>query len=165
MSAATQNEREQLRRVNAEYQQILDPLWAYVDQHGLAKLGEHRGAALVRSHASLSRQLDEALEKEAALIVQVERVSLAANGLSEAARQVMTGEMDRSSIDVERRKLEDVLAEAPTTALARRDFVNQVEALTEVALLVGAGGSIEEISEYLSHALGLLQQQIEELTK
>lgn len=67
MSAAIQNEVERLRRVNAEYGELMRPLWEYVDQNGLAKLGEGRVAAIIRSHASLNKQLDEALERETAL--------------------------------------------------------------------------------------------------
>lgn len=70
---------------------------------------------------------DAALEREQALAAHVERLSLAANHIEEAARQVMTGEMERSSIDVERRRLADALSATPAASLTRRDLIKQAE--------------------------------------
>ena len=58
MSAATQNEMDRLKRVNREQQLLLDQVWKYVDQQGLAQLGQSRVMALIEAHRQVAAERD-----------------------------------------------------------------------------------------------------------
>ncbi|MFW6345837.1 MAG: hypothetical protein ACOC0M_05865 [Halomonas sp.] len=65
MSAATQNEMERLERVNREQQLLLDQVWKYVDQQGLAKLGQSKTMALIGAHQqAVGERVDAQRDRE-----------------------------------------------------------------------------------------------------
>lgn len=56
MNASTQNEMERLVRVNREQQTLLDQIYQYVDEQGLAKLGQSRVKALIEAHKRAEKE-------------------------------------------------------------------------------------------------------------
>ncbi|MGM0927570.1 MAG: hypothetical protein ACQEXC_14285 [Pseudomonadota bacterium] len=104
MSAAIQNEMERLERVNKEQWQLLDLIHQYVDEHGLAKLGQSRVRAMIEAH----RQLVEEHDALAAHVESVQQTAATIRGYSlpHAGRCLAM--------------LMDAVEEASTTSLARR---------------------------------------------
>jgi len=131
MSAATQNEMERLERVNREHQQLLDQVWKYVDQQGLAQLGQSRVMALIEAHRQVAAESD-------ALAAHVERLHMAWVDAKRCVSVVAFPALYRveqyqhlAKRSIE--KLESVVSDTPTTSLARLKAQAKAEAFENLA--------------------------------
>ena len=117
MSAATQNEMERLERVNREHQQLLDQVWKYVDQQGLAQLGQSRVMALIEAHRQVAAESDalaaHVVRLMGALELARDRIAL----LAEIATDL--GATVYAALDMWPEEMEQTLSETPNTSLAR----------------------------------------------
>ena len=58
MSAATQNEMKRLVRATRAQAELLERVWDYVDEQGLAKLGQSKVTALIEAHQQAVAERD-----------------------------------------------------------------------------------------------------------